>query len=163
MNKIDEMIDLKQNTNVETKKLMKSFSLDVIANVVFSLKTNTYKGDDFLTKAGTLFNTSSPISMLSFILPRSVSKFFDISLFDSKTIDYFAKLALTLIEERRKNADTVYNDFIGILLKSEVDGEVLQNQLDENGYINRKLSTEEIVGRCLAVETIPGTLNLTLI
>lgn len=148
MTKIGQIIDLKQNDNVETKKLMRSFSLDIIAKVVFSLKTNTYKDDDFLTKAGTLFNPSSLFAMLSFVLPRPVSKFFDLSLFNSNSIDYFAKLALALIEERKKNKEIVYNDFIGMLLKCEIEGEV-QKQLENNGYINRELSTEEIVGRCL--------------
>lgn len=39
---IDELIDCKENQNVEIKNLMRGFSLDMIGNVVFSLKTNAY-------------------------------------------------------------------------------------------------------------------------
>ena len=37
---IDEIIDVGRGGNVEVRKLMRGFSLDIIASVVFSLKTN---------------------------------------------------------------------------------------------------------------------------
>lgn len=115
--------------------------------MVFSLKTNTFKDDEFSKRVTDIFNTRIPLVMLSFILPSFVAKFLDLSPFNSETIDYFAKLTLTLVEERKKNKEIVYNDFIEMLLKSEIDGEV-RKQLEENGHINRELSIEEIVGRC---------------
>ena len=61
-------------------------------------------------------------------------------------ISYFIKLTLSLIEERKKNKDVKYNDFIELLLKSEAEGEVEKNY-EKDGHIVRKLSIEEIVGR----------------
>ena len=37
---IDEIIDAGKGNNVEVRKLMRAFSLDIIAKVVFSLKSN---------------------------------------------------------------------------------------------------------------------------
>lgn len=145
---IDELIDAKKNENVEVKKLMRSFALDIIGNVVFSLKTNAYKDDDFSIRVTGLFAQNLPNAILSFVLPGFISKFFDLSLFDSKTVEYFAALTLSLIEERKKNKNVVYNDFIELLLKSEAEGSVQQN-FDDDGRIVRKLSTEEIVAACL--------------
>jgi len=60
MKNIDQLIDSKQNDNVEVKKLMRSFTLDVIAHVVFSLKTNTYRDDEFSNKVTKLFSVRLP-------------------------------------------------------------------------------------------------------
>ena len=128
---------------------MKSFSLDIIANVLFSLKTNTYKDDDFSKKVSNLFSFKKlPLVMLSFVLPRFLCELFDLTVFNSKTLQYFSSLTLSLIEERKKNKDIVYNDFIEMLLKSKVDGEIEKN-FEENGHIVKQLTTEEIVGQCL--------------
>ena len=59
---------------------------------------------------------------------------------------YFSKLTLKLIDERKKNKDQVYNDFIELLLKSE--SESVDKNFDEHGRIEKKLTQEEIVGQC---------------
>lgn len=148
-NNIQELINAGQGGNIECKKLMRSFSLDIIANVVFSIKSNCYKDDDFSQRVVSLFSPRIPLAILSFVLPSFVSEFFDISLFDSKTVQYFAKLTLGLMEERKKGTEQ-YNDFLYLLLKSEADGEgKIDANYTEDGKINRKLSTEEIVAACL--------------
>lgn len=89
-----------------------------------------------------------PRAFLGLILPVSLAKMLDISVFDSNQIDHFAKLTLRLIEER-KHSNAVYNDFIELLLKSESETETIETNLDADGYIVKKLSTEEIVGSAL--------------
>lgn len=39
---IEETIDAGQGGNVQVQKLIRSFSIDIIANVVFSLKSNAW-------------------------------------------------------------------------------------------------------------------------
>lgn len=91
--------------------------------------------------------------MLSFVLPTFILEFLDISLFDSKTIQYFVKLTFTLMEERKKGNEQ-YNDFLYLLLKSEAEGEAkIDTTFKEDGRINRKLSTEEIVGAVIVFFT----------
>lgn len=149
VNNIQELIDAQKGGNIECKKIMRSFSLDIIANVVFSLKTHCYKDDDFSQRVVSLFSPRIPLAILSFVLPSFISEFFDISLFDSKTVQYFAKLTIGLIEERKKGTEQ-YNDFLYLLLKSEADGEgKIEANYTSDGKINRKLSTEEIVAACL--------------
>lgn len=89
-----------------------------------------------------------PLAVVGLVLPRFLSEALDISIFDSKQIDYFAKLTLRLMEER-KHTKQVYNDFIELLLKTESETETIQANFDADGYIVKELSTEECVGSAL--------------
>ena len=72
-------------------------------NVVFSLKTNCYsKDDEFSKRVMSLLSPRLPLAILSFVLPSFISEYFDISLFDSKTVQYFAGMTLGMMEERKK-------------------------------------------------------------
>lgn len=114
---IDQLIETGQNENVETKHLMRSFSLDIIANVVYSLKSNSYnENDEFSKRVTELFSVRIANIALSFFLPAFINEALDLSLFNTKTAEYFGKLTISLIEERKKNKD-VYNDFIEMLMK----------------------------------------------
>ena len=167
LDNIADLIDSKKaQDGVDTKKLMKSFSLDIIGSVVFSLKTNSWHDDDFSRRVMDLFKIRRVILSLFFMLPKFLVRFLQLSFMKKETIEYFSKLTLTLIEERKKNkglfyrlkvfafsnlirsfrvADVAYNDFIELLLKSEAD-EVGKN-FDDQGHINKKLTREEIVGQ----------------
>jgi len=126
------------------------------------LKTNAYQKDDEFSKKVTEFFSVQLLDNLSFFLPAFICEFFHLSIFNANSMDYFSKLTLRLIEERKKNKDIKYNDFVELLIKSQVDGEVVKQQ-EEDGHINRELSTEEIVGQCVVfflagMETVSGTL-----
>ena len=133
-------------------------------NVCFSLKTNSFKDDDFSQRVMNLFKVRKILILLSFVIPDFLARFFQLTSLRKEMIDYFSKLTLTLIEERKKNkglfyrlkvfafsnlirsfrvADVVsYNDFIEMLLKSEADQ--VQKNFDDQGHINKKLTREEI-------------------
>ena len=115
---------------------------------MLSLKTNAYVDDDFSRQVVSLFSATSISAALSFVLPTFILKPFDISLFDSKTVEYFAKLTLAIVEERKKSNEQ-YNDFLYLLLKSEEEQSKINSNFTEDGRINRKLSIDEIVGACL--------------
>lgn len=100
---IQQQIDAKKGDHVDTKLLMKAFSLDIIANVVFSLKTNSWHEDDFSRKVMDLFKIQRIVISLLFMLPKFMVRFFQFSFMKKTTIDYFSKLTLTLIDERKKN------------------------------------------------------------
>ena len=132
---IEELIEAGNGDNVEVKKLMRSFSLDIIANVVFSLKTHCYKDDDFSQRVVSLVSQRLPLAILSFILPSFVSKYFDISLFDTKTVQYFAQMTSVLMEERKKSNEQ-YNDFLYLLVspRQKVDCRTDISERSANSY-----------------------------
>ena len=84
--------------------------------------------------------------LANFSITKFILEYLDVSIFNEKQIDYFAKMTLRLMEER-KNSQVVYNDFIELLIRSEA--ETIEKNMDADGYIVRKLSTEEIVGSAL--------------
>lgn len=167
LNNIEELINAKKGNEINIKKVSKSFALDIIGNVVFSLETNSFKNDDFSRKVTQLFAPKSNFLVLFlFIIPKFVLRFLKTSSLKLETVEYFSDFTLKLIEERKNNKDVVYNDFIEMLLKSEAEGNV-SNNFDEKGYINRKLNLEEIVGQAFffflaGMETISTALSLLL-
>lgn len=70
-------------------------------------------------------------------------RLFRISNLRQEAVDYFTKLTLALMDER-KNKGLVYNDFISLLMQSE--SQQVEKSTDENGRIVKKLTQEEIVG-----------------
>ena len=72
-----------------------------------------YKDDEFSKRVSALLAVNLPLAVLGIALPRAVSKYFDISIFNSKEIAFFANMTQRLMEER-KNTSVVYNDFIGV-------------------------------------------------
>jgi len=163
---IDKLIENGQNQQIDIKKLMKAFSLDVIGNVCFSLKTDAWNEDDFSQRVTDLLRPNPFLIFAILFLPFKIVNFFKISFINKDTVNYFAKMASNLIEERKKNKDLVYNDFIEMLLKSEVEGKVERNY-EEDGHINKELSLEEIVAQTFifyvaGLETIGTALSALL-
>lgn len=120
-----------------------------------------YKNDEFSTRLSKIFFNNVPLTILSFVLPAPISKFFDLSFFDTGSVEVFANMTLSLIEERKKNKDLVYNDFIELLLKVQVENEIIEKSTD--GRILQKLSKEEVVASCMdffiaGSETVSNTL-----
>jgi len=166
---IADMIDSGDSQHVDIKKLMKAFSLDMIGHVVFSLKTNAYKEDDLFAKKVTeLFKVRRFfIVPLLFFMPKFMLRALKITFIREDTVEYFSKMTLGLIEERKKNKDKKYNDFIDLLLKSEAEESKIEKSYEEDGHIVKKLTTEEIVGQCFiffvaGLETISTALSLVL-
>jgi len=167
LNNIEELIDSKQADKVDAKKLMKSFALDTIGNVVFSLKTNSFKNDGFAQKVMDLFRPRKWVILFVSVMPKTISWFLKLTNLKDEIVQYFADLTLSLIEERKKNKEIIYNDFIEMLLKSEAEGESVDKNFDENGHIVKKLSKQEIVGQCIiffiaGMETVSTALALLL-
>ena len=113
-----------------------------------NIKNLRYQDDDFSRRVSNLFAVNLPLAALGLVLPRFLTEALDISIFDSKQIDYFAKLTLRMMEER-KHSKAVYNDFIEMLLKTESETETIKENFDADGHIVRELSTEECVGSAL--------------
>lgn len=132
-----------------------------------------YKDDEFSKRVSQLLARNLTLATLAVVFPRKLTEFFDISIFDTKRIDYIAQMSLRLMEERKKGSE-VYNDFIGVysfalfchisshfcgskthlifldlLLKCESEAETIEESTDADGYLVRKLTTEEIVGSTL--------------
>nr|WPM94893.1 cytochrome p450 4726A1 [Polyphagotarsonemus latus] len=145
---LNQRIEHDQGNKVEMKKLCKSFALDVIANVVFSLETHSHKDDKFSQKTIKLLRINKKEFFIKIFLPRFISNLKPVKFLNQESIDYFVKLSSSLIEERKENKNIFYNDFIELLLKSEAEAEEVTSNSDESGHINRKLTLEEIIGQC---------------
>ena len=68
-----------EGKDADAKKLMKSFALDIIGNVVFSLRTNSYKEDEWSKKVMELFKVRNFALILFFMLPKPLLRLFQIS------------------------------------------------------------------------------------
>ena len=77
-------------------------------NVVFSLKTNAFHEDDFSRRVMDLFKVRRFVIAILFSLPKFVIRFLQMSFLKIETIEYFAQLALRLIEERKKNKGMLF-------------------------------------------------------
>ena len=87
---------MKFNFNCWSSDFFKLLFYSLIGNVVFSLKTHCYKDDEFSRRVVSLFSPTFLSAILSFVLPTSILEFFDLSLFDPKTVQYLAKLCVLI-------------------------------------------------------------------
>ena len=98
---------MKFNSNCRSSDFCSIFSKLLFyprtGNVVFSLKTNSYKQDEFARRVMNMIKISKLNILLSFVLPDFLMRFFRISNLRKEGVDYFSKLTLTLIDERKKN------------------------------------------------------------
>ena len=91
-----------EGKDADVKKLMRSFALDMIGNVVFSLKTNSFKENDFADRVMNLFKIRKVLILLAFVLPDSFARFFSLTSLRKDAIDYFVKLTISIIEQRKR-------------------------------------------------------------
>lgn len=128
------MISQDKGDQIDANKLFKSFGLDIISHVVFSLQINNFKDDQLRTKIGDIFKISKLDHLILFLIPKKIAQLFKVSALKKSIADYFVKMALSIIAARKQHPNIVYNDFLEMLLKGNSE--------------SNKMTTQEIVGNC---------------
>jgi len=172
INNINELIDSGKSQHVDILKLTRAFSLDIIAHMVFSLKTNTFKegNSTFIKNVNSLFKPKRLFTFLGInmtIMPKSLIRALKLTTINEHSLEYFSKLTLKLIDERKKSKEDKFNDFIELLLKSQTEENKIEKNYEEDGHLVKKLTTEEIVGQCFiffaaGLESISAVLSFLL-
>ena len=104
---------------VDIRKLVRSFTLDVISRVTCSVDFDSFRNWD----SEAVKTANSPFSMawfqLSFMFP-SVVRLLNISFMDKKFKTYFENLAKTLMEQRKAGgSEGKFHDVLAVMSKGE--------------------------------------------
>lgn len=130
-----------KKVKLNVKRLSYFFTVDVIGKIVFSMDVNCFQNQQnpFLRNIFKL-NQFSFISILITLAPKFVIRWLNLKPFRMESINYFAQLTQTLIEERN-HLEIKYQDFLQLLIDSKVEGD-----LDSQA---KRLTLEEIVGQAM--------------
>ena len=110
---IDKNID--GNLDIDIHKLIKSFTLDVIARITCSIKVDSYNNweSEFVKKADSCLNMITV--NLAFMLPWVFAKL-NISVLNAKFIRYIENLSKTILDQRKKDGTIEhYNDVLAVM------------------------------------------------
>ncbi|GFR89968.1 cytochrome P450 3A11 [Elysia marginata] len=125
---------------VELKHVVSCFTMDVIASTGFSVQINSLKEEksDFVVKAKEIMDTAGRAIFATFFLPFMNKKWdkIGISVFPKGPLQFFSSFVDSALEARKEGANkglSKTNDFLQLLLESEV----------ENTADNDNMSTEE--------------------
>lgn len=123
LNNLNELIREGKDDKVEFKDFAKGYALDVIAKFVFAIEINTYKAQDsaFVSNAFKLVKVRQLPFLLVQLLPESISKHFAESILDKKASNFFTEITKQIIQDRLKNPEVKYKDFVDLLLESSDD------------------------------------------
>ncbi|XP_059167143.1 cytochrome P450 3A11-like [Physella acuta] len=109
---------------VELREFISAFTLDVIASTAFGLDLNTLKNPNsrFATEAYKILNPNPVLFSFAFMSPflgRLFSKM-GLPFFPKKSMDYFAQVVDTAIEERKRDGlNGKVNDFLDLIMNAE--------------------------------------------
>ena len=115
MHNIEENMD--GNAEMDIHKLIKSYTLDVIARITCSIKVNSYNNWDseFVKTVDSQLNAITV--NLSFMLPWVFAKL-NISVLNAKFIKCIESLSKKILDQRRKDGTIEhYNDALAVMTK----------------------------------------------
>ncbi|CAG2165916.1 unnamed protein product [Oppiella nova] len=169
LNTLDKDVSNGMN-EVELKRLMSAYTMDVIASCAFATKTNTYAdpNNPFTTKANNLFTASIWKWMLKLLLPSFIVNT-DIyrRTLNASDSDFFVDISRSLVQQRKKNNEK-HNDFLQLLMDAErPEGNVREasdaneahhvnegkDEMEANAealsdVVEKKLTEDEILAQC---------------
>ncbi|KAG8176932.1 hypothetical protein JTE90_018715 [Oedothorax gibbosus] len=173
-----------QGKPIDVKRLFGTYSMDVIASSAFSTKLDSHNdpNNEFVSTARLLTVQSVNWRIMLLLCFPSFAKFLKIEAFPSYALEYFKKVTLQIMEERKRTGQ-VRKDFLQLLMDSAK--EVADDQKeDEKGDIasnyevheedqsqlfkavhSKNLSMDELVAQCVIFflaghETVSITLTL---
>ncbi|CAG2167132.1 unnamed protein product [Oppiella nova] len=157
---------------VELKRLMGAYTMDVMASCAFATKTNTYAdpNNPFITKANNVFSSFIWKTVLQVTLPTFIvntSIFRRIVMTNYSDVDFFIDFARSIIKKRRDNKEK-HNDFLQLLMDVERPEGDIREASDANeahhvnegkdemkayaeaftGVLEKKLTEDEILAQC---------------
>ncbi|GIY47675.1 cytochrome P450 3A11 [Caerostris extrusa] len=167
------------------KEIYGAFSLDVIASSAFSTKLDSLNEpeNEFVKAARSAFSTDFSWRFAVYQLFPNLMKMLKIHIFPAHPLEFFKKVTLQIIEQRKKTGQT-RNDFLQLLMDTaketvEQDQEVEKEEGIASNYkmeesssqpikniSNKNLSADELVGQCViffiaGYDTTAATLSMT--
>jgi cytochrome P450 family 3 subfamily A len=158
------MMRVKKNNgqDMDMKSLFGAFTMDVISKTAFAIDTNSHDDENhpFVVNAKKFFSFPPWKLLISFFLPVSLRKVFNLTVIDKSAINYMAGLGHHMIDERRKlgikTSNRGYNDFLQLMLEA---GRESMNDTEEtngdgslkNSSVTKTLTDEEIIGNVILI------------
>ncbi|XP_025016164.1 cytochrome P450 3A11 [Tetranychus urticae] len=142
-----------ESSFIDVKHFWGRYNLDVTAKAFFGTDLNVYsqsKAQQVLYNFEQTFKTN-PISMIiNMVAPEWFNRLTRQSAFNTENLEYLEKLAEAVIEARKEhNPNHKYNDFLQLLLESEVNEDTNESNCEGKSVSNdinrQRLSTDEIV------------------
>ncbi|XP_075677184.1 cytochrome P450 3A41-like [Dermatophagoides pteronyssinus] len=139
-NNLDKIID-QSNGQLETKKIVAGFTMDVIASAGFSTQMNENLGeDDLFFKSGIGLFRSTFMRMLAVLtFPKFLLNLLNIRfLFSPESFEYFCNLTREIIRQRKTMKQKPV-DLLQLMLEAEVDEKVI----DDNNFDNLEATDDQ--------------------
>ena len=108
---------------LNVKRMSYFVTVDIIGKLVFSMDVDCFRNQQtpFLQNVF-LLNSFSLMSVLVMsVVPKFVIQSLNLTPVRLKSVNYFADLTKSLINERKKHPETRYEDFLQLLVESEAD------------------------------------------
>lgn len=143
-----------ENDVLDIEQLFGALTLDIICSSAFGVEVNSQKNpnDPFVQNAKQAMNfslTSNPFFLINFLFPESKHLLKYISMPASKAEVYIKETTRRVIEERKRNGGSQFNDLLQLLIDAHKDSPVQDDdgiegvQLD--GEKKRPLTDDEIL------------------
>ncbi|XP_037052058.1 cytochrome P450 3A2-like [Bradysia coprophila] len=116
---------------VDVKPYFSGFTLDTIAKCAFGIQLNSAKdpNNEFVKYGQKFFGSLQLNTLLVILFPTFSTEVLNLHGFNREATRFFFNLTLQIIEDRRQSkADNDYNDFIGLLMKAEFEGQLLTDK-----------------------------------
>ncbi|XP_053373575.1 cytochrome P450 3A2-like isoform X2 [Mercenaria mercenaria] len=140
----------KSGEEVDSRKHLGCYTMDVIASTAFGIRTDAYNNpdDSFVSLAQKVFGSSSfnPIALLAMLFPNLAGflvKMFGISVYYPKdSLAFFVDVIKKIIKERQEKEDTERTDMLQLMMNAE-----LQVGTEDGTQSVKKLSLDELLGQ----------------
>lgn len=117
---LDEQVRQGKACQISVKHLTKAFSMDSISKYVFAMDIDSFKqrSDPYVKYMWRLINIPPTPFLLSLLLPKWLSGWLKGWMTDLEACNFFSKLNLEIIKERRANPQLKYDDHLDLLLEN---------------------------------------------
>ncbi|XP_045167948.2 cytochrome P450 3A14-like isoform X2 [Mercenaria mercenaria] len=140
----------KSGEEVDSRKHLGCYTMDVIAGTAFGIRTDAYNNpdDSFVSLAQKVFGQASlnPSTLLAILFPDLawfLMKMFGISFFFPKdSLAFFVDVIKKIIKERQEKCDTERTDMLQLMMNAELQGET-----EDGTQSAKKLSLDELLGQ----------------
>ncbi|CAG2110336.1 unnamed protein product, partial [Medioppia subpectinata] len=172
----------KTDGQTDMKRLLGAYAMEVVIQVAFGTKVDAMfdENNPIIENARKVFGQNINPKLILVLFAPKLAKLLKISPFDKKVMNFFKDLTLNIIEERKRNNDSVKRiDFLQLMLDSMQNNITLDSEEnkdnDHEKYkeiqatddIDKTLTSDELVAQCVlfflaGYETSATTMSLCL-
>ncbi|CAG2173396.1 unnamed protein product, partial [Oppiella nova] len=178
---------LSNNTEMDVKRVIGAYAMEVIIRVNFGVKVSALSDDTnpILMNVRKIFHKNMPLKLWVLHIAPKLGKYLKIEIFDTNVTKFFKDFTLNIIEKRNNESNGVKSvDFLQLMLDSmdredRVDSEERDDksgdQINSEKYreiqalkgSDKRLTSDEIIAQCIlffiaGYETTTSTLCLCL-